>query len=173
VDARYTLALARAQDIAALAAIELAAGALLRDHAPASVLDDATPDDELRHAQAAGRLWVALIDDQPIGFALVELLAADLPHLEELDVHPDHGRRGVGAALVRTVCEWASRCGYAELTLTTFRAVPWNMPFYARLGFEPIAADRLRPELAAVVADETARGLDPRRRVVMRWRSPA
>jgi len=50
------------------------------------------------------------------------------------------------------------------------RAVAWNMPFYAKLGFEEIPARALRAELAAVVQDETARGLDPAARVVMRYR---
>ena len=68
------------------------------------------------------------------------------------------------------MCEWVSRSGYPEITLTTFRALPWNMPFYARLGFEEMPTNRLRPELAAVVRDETARGLDPKRRVVMKYR---
>jgi GNAT superfamily N-acetyltransferase len=69
-----------------------------------------------------------------VGFALVKMLADDLPHLEEIDVHPSHGRRGLGTALVREVCEWATLRGHVMLTLTTFRAVAWNLPFYARLG---------------------------------------
>lgn len=78
---------------------------------------------------------MALADDTPVGFALVEMLTGNEPHLEEIDVHPAHGRRGVGSALVRTVCEWATRSGFRDITLTTFRDVAWNMPFYARLGF--------------------------------------
>lgn len=170
MDPRYTIATARLQDIHRLAAIERAAATLLHAHAPPAVLDETTGDSDFREAQAAGRLWVALADDSPVGFALVEMLAEDLPHLEEINVHPQHGRHGVGTALVRTVCEWVSRSGYSEMTLTTFRAVPWNMPFYSRLGFEEVSPDKLRPELAAVVQDEAARGLDPRRRVVMRYR---
>ena len=166
----YTIAAARPQDIQALAAIEIAAAQLLRGHAPEAVLSEITDEHELREAQAAGRLWVACADDTPVGFALVEMLAEDLPHLEEIDVDPRHGRRGLGTALVRTVCEWVSRSGYPEITLTTFRALRWNMPFYARLGFEQMPTNRLRPELAAVVRDETARGLDPKRRVVMKYR---
>jgi hypothetical protein len=42
------------------------------------------------------------------------------------------------------------------------------MPFYARLGFEVIPSEALSPGLRAVVQDETRRGLDPTRRVVMR-----
>lgn len=169
MDPRYTIATARPHDIHALAAIEVEAATLLRGHAPASVLETATSEGEFREAQAHGRLWVALLKDAPVGFALVEMLAPDLPHLEEFDVHPQHGQRGIGTALVGAVCDWAARAGYSELTLTTFRAVPWNMPFYARLGFEEVPADELRPELAAVLDDETARGLDPRRRVAMRY----
>jgi GNAT superfamily N-acetyltransferase len=101
---------------------------------------------------------------------LVEMLADDLPHLEELDVDPSHGRRGLGTALVRTVCEWATVSRYGMLTLTTFRAVAWNLPFYARLGFEELPREILRPELAAVVAEEGHRGLDPAARAVMGYR---
>lgn len=173
VDGGYRIAVARPRDLPALGAIERSAAQLLRGHAPASVLEETTSESDFREAQSAGRLWLALADEVPVGLALVELLAPDLPHLEEVDVHPDHGRRGLGAALVRTVCDWARTSGYRELTLTTFRAVPWNMPFYRRFGFEEVPADEVRPELVAVVADETARGLDPHRRVVMRYRSPS
>jgi predicted N-acetyltransferase YhbS len=98
------------------------------------------------------------------------MLAADLPHLDELDVEPSHGRRGLGTALVRAVCDWASVTGYSTLTLTTFRTVPWNLPFYVRLGFVEIPPHLLRPELAAVVAEEAQRGLAPETRAVMSCR---
>jgi len=58
--------------------------------------------------------------------------------------------------------------GFESVTLTTFRDVPWNMPFYERLGFEVVPTPALSPALRAVVDDETRRGLDPIRRVVMR-----
>jgi ribosomal protein S18 acetylase RimI-like enzyme len=104
-----------------------------------------------------------------VGFAHVELIEPDAAHLEELDVHPDHGRRGLGTRLVREVCAWAAARGHHAVTLTTFRDVPWNMPFYERLGFEEIPMSELTPGLRAVVDDETRRGLDPVRRVAMRW----
>ena len=132
------------------------------------MLGETTDEADLRAAQAAGRLWVALADDAPVGFALVEMLPSGLPHLEEIGVHPRHGRRGLGTALVRAVCEWASRSGHPELTLTTFREVPWNLPFYVRLGFEEIPRAELRPELAEIVREEASRGLDPESRAVLR-----
>ncbi len=164
----YTIARARPQDLRLLPVIELAAARLLAGHAPESVLTETTPERVLDTARAHGRLWVALADDVPVGFAHVEIFEPTVAHLEEIDVRPDHGRRGLGRRLVRAVCTWAAAARYREVTLTTFRDVPFNMPFYARLGFEPIPSEDLSPALRAVVEDETRRGLDPARRVVMR-----
>jgi GNAT superfamily N-acetyltransferase len=168
----YWIGLARAEDIPALSAIELAAAQMLKGYAPERVLAETTDGRTLAHAARNGRLWVASRGNIPVGFALVEMLAHDLPHLEEIDVAPTHGRRGLGTALVRAVCEWAAVSGYAMLSLTTFRAVPWNLPFYERLGFVEIPRDTMRPELAAVVSEEGDRGLDSDARVVMGYFMP-
>ncbi|HXJ39730.1 MAG TPA: GNAT family N-acetyltransferase [Bryobacteraceae bacterium] len=168
----YKITCARPQDLQLLPAVELAAAGLLEGHAPESVLRETTSEQEFREAQSQGRLWVALARENPIGFAQVEVLEPHRVHLKEIDVHPDHGRQGLGTRLVVTVCEWAARCGYSEVTLTTLRDVPWNMPFYAGLGFEVIPTSELSAELLNIVADETRRGLDPARRVVMRRRLP-
>jgi len=90
----YVITPARPRDVPHLAAIERDAAQLLRGHAPDSLLDQTLDPAELFAAQAAGLLWVALRGDVPVGFALVRILAADLPHLEEIDVDPRHGRRG-------------------------------------------------------------------------------
>ena len=166
----YAIRSARAEHVPALPAIELAAAQLLRGHAPESVLAETTDERTFADAACSGHLWVALTGSRPVGFALVKMLAADLPHLDEIDVDPSHGRRGLGTALVRAVCEWATVSGYFMLTLSTFRAVAWNFPFYARLGFLEIPRGTLRSELAAVVSEEADRGLDPEMRVVMGYR---
>jgi GNAT superfamily N-acetyltransferase len=167
-DPRYQIRLARAADVAALPGIERAAGELFRGHVPEALLDDVFDEDEHEQARAEGRLWVAAHGETPVGFAVAELLAPGVAHLEEVDVLPAHHRRGLGARLVREVCAWAARGGHRELTLTTFRDLPWNMPFYARLGFVEVPPAELHPEVAAVFRAEAARGLDPARRVVMR-----
>lgn len=166
----YSIRIAHREHIHSLPAIELEAAQLLKGYAPDSVLASTTDERTFADAVHDGRLWVALTGTRPVGFALVEMLADDLPHLEEIDVEPIHGRRGLGTALVRTVCEWATVSGYPMLTLTTFRSVPWNYPFYASLGFVEIPRDELRPELVALVSDEADRGLDPEARVVMGYR---
>ena len=169
----YCICLARPEHIPQLSAIELAAAQLLKGYAPDSVLAGTINASVLADAVKERRLWVAVVGTKPVGFALVKMLADDLPHLEEIDVHPIHGRRGLGTALVRAVCEWATDSGYPVLTLTTFRDVPWNYPFYASLGFKEISGVTLRAELVAVVSEETNRGLDPDTRVVMGYRCGA
>jgi len=164
---RYTVASARPDDLTHLPAIELAAARLLAGVAPDSVLNETTSLDVLQKAQREGHLWVALANDVPVGFAQVEAIERGGVHLEEIDVHPEYGRRGLGTQLVLHVCEWAVRKGYRRVTLTTFRDVSWNMPFYARLGFAVVPPAQLSQALRAVVEDEARRGLDPSRRVVM------
>ena len=166
--ALYTIEHARLDDLPLLSAIELAAARLLVDHAPARVLAETTGYEILENASRHGRLWVARADDIPVGFAHIELLEPEVAHLEEVDVHPLHGRRGLGRRLVQAVCAWAAAGGFRSVTLTTFRDVPWNMPFYAGLGFDVIAPAELSPALRSVIQGETHRGLDSTRRVAMR-----
>src|SRR5262245_61652966 len=168
MNAGYIITSARERDIGLLAAIELSAATLLIGHAPESVLMKTTSRDVLEKAQRDGHLWVALADDAPVGFAHVELIEPHAAHLEEIDVRPDHGRRGLGTKLVMHVCEWATIAGYEAVSLSTFRDVPWNMPFYARLGFMVVPDSELSSALRGVVDDEHSRGLDSSRRVVMR-----
>lgn len=159
---------ARPEDPPILASIELAAARLLADHAPESVLAETTSHVEFEDARRHGHLWVARANDVPVGFAHVKVLEPNVAHLEEIDVHPDHGRRGVGARLVSAVCDWAAREEYASVTLTTFRDVPWNMPFYERVGFRLISPEELSSALRSILDDEARRGLDPARRVAMK-----
>jgi hypothetical protein len=46
------------------------------------------------------------------------------------------------------------------MTLTTFRDVPWNGPYYTRLGWSALPAADLPPELAAARRHERDLGLD-------------
>jgi GNAT superfamily N-acetyltransferase len=109
------------------------------------------------------------VDDgrEPVGFVLLELVDQGL-HLSELSVAPDHGRRGLGRRLVEFVCEWGRVQGFDALTLTTYRDVAWNGPFYQRLGFRVIPEASLGEGLRALRRAEAAQGLDPEIRDVMR-----
>lgn len=163
----YIIAPARADDLPRVPIIELAAAQLLRGHAPDAVLQETSSEAELIKALRDGRLWVARSNDLAVGYAHVQPIDAVTAHLEEVDVLPEHGRRGLGTKLVTQVCDWAWANGYQRVTLTTFRDVPWNMPFYRKLGFVVVPRGQLGAQLLSRVHDETSRGLDPLRRVVM------
>jgi predicted N-acetyltransferase YhbS len=110
-----------------------------------------------------------IFDETPVGFAHVEILADGLPHLPEMDVAPDHARCGLGTSLLQRVLDCLAQAGHYQYDLTGH--MPWNMPFYARLGFVEIDRRDLRPALEAIVRDEAEPRLDRSRRAVMGYRA--
>jgi GNAT superfamily N-acetyltransferase len=117
------------------------------------------PDDEsLVRLRRAVRVLV--IGRPPGGFAALEVVDG-AAHLEQLVVEPALGRRGLGRALLEAAATHArERMGSETLTLTTFRDVPWNGPWYARCGFVELDEASCGPELRAIRAEERAAGLD-------------
>jgi ribosomal protein S18 acetylase RimI-like enzyme len=114
-----------------------------------------TNDESENHFEQAE--LVLVVGDPPVGFVCVELVDGN-PHIWQLAVHPDHGRQGLGRALVEAACEWARSAHFDAITLTTFRDVPWNGPFYESLGF--VAMDTLTPELSEIREHERCIGDD-------------
>jgi GNAT superfamily N-acetyltransferase len=130
------------------------------DHSP-------FPTDELREFVEAGRAWVFEADSDLVGFVLAEEVDG-CGHIEELAVTREYGGRGIGTALIDAVAQWAADAGLAALTLTTFRDVPWNRPFYEKRGFRVLGDDGVTDGLRAKVVDEGQYGLPAELRVVMR-----
>ncbi len=93
-------------------------------------------------------------------------------HVEQISVHPDAARRGVGRALLAYAADRARAEGLTALTLTTFADVPWNAPYYTRLGFRALTEPELTPGLRRIRAEESAHGLDRWPRVCMRAEVP-
>jgi GNAT superfamily N-acetyltransferase len=160
---QYEVCAAGAEHVRLLPSIELVAARLFSpDDLPAHLSEQPTDLATLEAARCDGLLWVALSAvGEPVGFARARRLR-ESAHLEELDVHPDHGRRGLGTRLVRAVLRAAAEASRPVLTLTTFSHVSWNRPYYERLGFRVLEEAELGEELAAMLRNERASGLDNR-----------
>lgn len=127
--------------------------------------DEPTDAATLAARIASGGLLVA--EDQGAAVAFVMFREVEgCGYVEQIDVLPSHARRAIGAALLEAVGDLARARGWPALTLSTFRDVPFNAPYYARLGFETVAD--LTPGLAQIRAEHEARGLDETARVFMR-----
>lgn len=155
-------------DIGALLQVERRASELLLGHGAYGLfaMHSLSPQN-LLDGIAHGILRVGEVGGQAVGFALCGEVDGN-SHLLELDVVPEHGRRGIGSALLESVCDVASARGREAMTLTTLRDVPWNAPFYATRGFSEMPEDEWGPGLAGIVARERLLGFPMRLRVVMR-----
>jgi GNAT superfamily N-acetyltransferase len=160
--------LARPDDLPALIDVEREAGALFRDVGMTAIADD-DPGSvaELAVYQSAGRAWVSVDDgDRPVAYLIADVVDG-CAHIEQVSVRPSHARRGLGNALIETLAEWAAARGLTALTLTTFAAVPWNAPYYERLGFRVVPEAEIGPGLRSIRRAEAARGLDAWPRVTL------
>ncbi|MBP0017693.1 MAG: GNAT family N-acetyltransferase [Cyanobacteria bacterium SBLK] len=162
------------QDIKTLPDIERAAARIFIDYLeqldlPVELLDRSVPIAKLQQAQQENLLWVACNREEIlIGFAYVEKLGEHW-HLEELDVHPQYQKKGIGRALVKAICDRAEKRKIPAITLTTFRDIPWNAPFYEKMGFVAIAFSECSTELQELVIAEDRRGLRQDKRLIMQY----
>jgi GNAT superfamily N-acetyltransferase len=159
-------------ELPALQDIERAAGEPFRALGMATVADDEPPALEmLERFRRAGRAWVALDGQDDDGDPVAYLLSATVDgaeYIEQVSVHPRAARRGVGRLLIEHTAERARAGGLPSLTLSTFAEVPWNAPYYARLGFHILDEAQLTPGLRKIRAAEAEHGLDRWPRVCMR-----
>ena len=164
----YVIRYARPEELVVLPTIERAAAVQFRSTPYAALADDAdenpvSAEIDLDHEY----VWVAVDQqDYPIAFAIVHLLDESV-HLHELDVHPRYARQGLGRRLIAVVAGWARDRGATALTLTTFGDIPWNGPYYARLGFRTLDLTALKPALQAVRQAEADAGLPMAQRICM------
>ena len=147
ITAGAVLRLTQESDIALLPAIERSAAQAFR--------------------QIPSLAWLADSEVISVGFIMTEPLN-DALFIVEVAVHQAWQQQGIGRMLLERVIESARQMGYPTVTLTTFREVPWNAPFYTRLGFAMLDELTLPAGLAAKREQETRHGLPPESRCAMR-----
>lgn len=168
MNSEYTIMPATPHHLAAIPVIELAAAAMFSEEdLPPEVRFLVTHQDDALSAQVDGRVWVAVTNDGTVvGFAISTTMDGNA-HLDEVNVLPQHSGQGIGRALIDAVSEWAWSEGYNRLTLVTFGHVPWNAPFYRRIGFQQVSDDDIGDEVVDLLVNEKKFGIDIDKRLVM------
>jgi ribosomal protein S18 acetylase RimI-like enzyme len=159
---------ARLEDVALLPDIERSAASLF---GAVPALQHLADGDVLSGEDHTGFLandclWVVGNGGTIVGFLAAEVLDGNL-HIRELSVHSKAQGRGYGRSLLDLGISAARRRGHSAVTLTTFREVPWNAPFYSRYGFRILEGAQVSPALAAILSEELAHGMPPGSRCAM------
>lgn len=164
----YSIRRRHPDDDTQLVLIENRAAELFRAHGYASIAEAPIPDVAWLRIMIDGQdVWVAADGhDAAVGFAVAGEVAGFL-HLRELSVDPAHGRKGLGRALVLAVHDAAKAAKRVGTSLTTFRDVPFNAPFYAKLGFVELPLSEAPQRLLEAFKAEVPQGVPPGERILM------
>ncbi|WP_181243698.1 GNAT family N-acetyltransferase [Chamaesiphon polymorphus] len=167
-ESNYRVRPARFEELPLLSRIENSAAVLFLDTPYAFLVNDEPLSlDFVRQQYQAKRVWVAVdCHEIVVGYAIAREVDETL-YLQQIDVEPEHGRRGIGSALIKTVCNWAKQQGYSIVSLSTFRDLPWNAPFYSKMGFCPVDEAELTTGFQQIRLKESEAGLPISDRVIM------
>jgi GNAT superfamily N-acetyltransferase len=124
-------------DMVTLPAIELSGEAMFAELGIIFPPGPATVEAAIAHGAN-----ILVAGDPPVAFAALIDLDGH-PHLEQISVRADQGRKGIGSLLLSEVIR---RYG-PGLTLLTFRDVPWNGPWYTQHGFIELPESEWGPKL--------------------------
>jgi len=157
---------ARSEEIETIRALERASARRFVGLMDDLAADEPSPAAVLTIRIGEGGLIVAEEDGAIVGFVMFRRVEARA-YVEQLDVLPAVAGRGIGAALLDAVAARARAAGLDGLSLSTFREVPWNAPYYRRLGLVEVADGALTPGMRDIRAEHIRRGLDEDARVFM------
>ncbi|KAF1972062.1 acyl-CoA N-acyltransferase [Bimuria novae-zelandiae CBS 107.79] len=152
-------------DLEALTTVELSATSIFGTiPALADLSSNHASPDQLRQWFSTGRIYIAEDNGKPVGYVSAVPMDAVL-YIAEISTIPESQGKGIGSALIQTVFAYARECVQAtkeqpRVSLTTYREVAWNAPFYRRRGFKEVDAEALGPKhVAKMTLDREERDL--------------
>jgi len=165
----FTIRRARPADIPLLGPVERSAAQIFRSVNLDFLTDGPTVDQTFLATMAqSNHLWVAVSRmDEPIGFVGGENIDGNF-HLVEISVAKPFQGQGIGRFLMGQMTEAVRREGYRTITLTTYRDLPWNGRWYARMGFSEIPVLEMGPEYWQIWQIEARHGFNMGTRCLMR-----
>jgi len=93
---------------------------------------------EIYRLPKAHSVRVAEADYVVAGYSAFRDEAPGVAYLEEIAVHPDYQRFGIGKKLIEQVFEEARAANLRELVLRRWDKAEWACAFYDSFGFKPI-----------------------------------
>jgi GNAT superfamily N-acetyltransferase len=142
-------------DLQRLVDVEVEAGQVFRTVGMTKVAEDVPQISDLREAAEAERLWVTEVGSEVAGYISAEVLDGNA-HVAQVSVAPAYAGRALGRVMIEFLEEWGRAAGRPATTLTTFRDVPWNGPYYLRLGYRVLRNEDIGPELVRTMAHEAS-----------------
>lgn len=173
---KITIRLATTADLSALSQIEHSSDQLFREYGKSQISNlPPTPPEEYQSSVDTGRVWVASPDGPasneesgvgtqntspaPVAFISSIILKNQSPEsnddenifrtvfINQVSVDAAYARNGIGKKLIQHVEAAATQDSAQAIDLTTFADVPFNKPYYERLGFQVLSQEELsRPD---------------------------
>lgn len=148
---QYALREATENDTKTLTAIELDAVALFKAVPELADLGEthASPD-QLSTWLSSGRIYIAEDNGKQVGFVAAVTMDTTL-YIAEISTVQEYQGKGVGTTLIAAVLDWARELSAAtgskpRVSLTTYREITWNAPYYRKRGFKEVEAETLGPK---------------------------
>ncbi|RDW69462.1 putative acetyltransferase [Coleophoma cylindrospora] len=165
----FHIRIARESDIPLLAAVERSAAHLFHTVDLGHLADGPTMSPlTLSSMQSLGHLWIAVDDsDIPVGFLCGNGVDDIYFHIAEVSVAKDFQGMGVGRKLIDSMIDAVRTQHWKAVTLTTYKHLRWNGPWYAKQGFHEVGGQELGKEHAVILETEAQHGHDMNQRCVM------
>lgn len=164
-----TIRLSRHSDIERLEQVERSAAQKFKDFLKLGqeFSEHTLPVSILMAAHESQTLWIAADNnDLAIGFLAATPLDGNL-HIHELSVARDWQGKGLGRDLIDGIKTHSRQNNIPKVTLTTDKLIPWNKPFYEKLGFVEIPLSNCGDELGAILIRDKSHSPVPDNRIAM------
>lgn len=131
----YTIGYGRPAHAGRLREIERAASVRFRGIGMGAIADnEPTPASIIEDRATLRRLLVACDGTGGLAGFLIWSPKDGLAYIEEVSVDPAHAGHRLAGRMIDRLCADV-RAHFDRVSLATFRDVPWNAPYYAKLGF--------------------------------------
>ncbi|MCI5064120.1 GNAT family N-acetyltransferase [bacterium] len=98
------------------------------------------PDSFFEEELAAGRVAIAYLDNEPIGYLVFQVIWGNTPFLALIRVSPSSQRSGVGTLLIQHFETRLQGHGFDSFVTSSERVNPNTKEFFPKLGLKPIGA---------------------------------